>query len=176
MKVIDFRFRPNRAEIVSGITNSAMFKNMCAAGEFMKPQSLAEIVQDLKQYHVVKAVITGRDGETTYGTKSNNGSVIEFVQKYPDKFIGFAGLDPHKGMRAITELKRFFYPRLTDTVVVQTGRAELTGSSVASLNGLSRSRTHSSVLSGGHLRRQSSGRCSTTQHIIKENPLWSNCL
>lgn len=105
MKTIDFRFRPNTPEIVSGITSSAMFKNMCAAGEFMKPQSLVEVVHDLDEYNVVKAVITGRDSETTYGSKSNNKSVIEFVSAYPEKFVGFVGLDPHKGMRAIAELK-----------------------------------------------------------------------
>jgi hypothetical protein len=97
MKVIDFRFRPNTAEIFSEITNSAMFKSLCAAGEFMKAQCLAESVQALR-------------------------------------------------------------------------------SSVASLNGLCQSRTHGSVLFGGHLRRQSPGRCPMTQHIIKEDLLWSNCL
>ncbi len=50
-------------------------------------------------------MITGRDCETTYGAKSNNESVTEFVSRYPEKFIGFVGLDPHKGMKAIAELK-----------------------------------------------------------------------
>jgi len=31
--------------------------------------------------------------------------VIEFIKEFPNKFIGFIGLDPHKGMRAINELK-----------------------------------------------------------------------
>ena len=107
MKVIDFRFRPNTAETVSGIQNSAMFKGLCEKIDFskMKPQSVAEVVEDLDRYNVERAVITGRDCETTYGGKSNNASVIEFVSKFPNKFIGFVGLDPHKGMGAIDELK-----------------------------------------------------------------------
>lgn len=107
MKIIDFRFRPNTAETLSGIANSKMFKGLCASIDFnkMKPQSLEEVVEDLDRYNVEIAVITGRDCETTYSTKSNNNSVIEFVNKFPRKFIGFAGLDPHKGMRAIEELK-----------------------------------------------------------------------
>ncbi len=107
MKVIDFRFRPNTPETVTGIQNSKMWKELCEYIDFgkMQPQSLAEVVADMDRYQVVRAVITGRDCETTYGAKSNNDSVIEFVQAYPHKFIGFVGLDPHKGMAAIAELK-----------------------------------------------------------------------
>ncbi len=107
MAIIDFRFRPNTPETITGIQNSKMFKGLCESIDFskMKPQTLDEVVTDLNSHNVVKAVITGRDCETTYGAKSNNDSVIEFVSKYPEKFIGFIGLDPHKGMKAIEELK-----------------------------------------------------------------------
>lgn len=108
MKIIDFRFRPNTPEVLSGIANNTAFKGLCASIDFgkMKPQTLDEVVADLDRHHVVKAVITGRDCETTYASKSNNGSVAEFVGKYPEKFIGYVGLDPHKGMRAVRELKQ----------------------------------------------------------------------
>jgi len=107
MKVIDFRFRPNTPETITGIQNSKMFKGLCEHIDFgkMKPQSLPEVVADLDRHQVEWAVITGRDCETTYGAKSNNESVVEFVKAYPNKFIGFVGLDPHKGMKAIAELK-----------------------------------------------------------------------
>ena len=107
MKIIDFRFRPNTPETISGIQNSKMFKGLCESIDFskMKPQTLDEVVADLNRFGVETAVITGRDCETTYGAKSNNDSVIEFVSKHPEKFIGFVGLDPHKGMKAIQELK-----------------------------------------------------------------------
>jgi len=107
MKIIDFRFRPNTPETMSGIQNSKMFKGLCQSIDFskMKPQTLDEVVADLTLHNVEQAVITGRDCETTYGARSNNDSVIEFVSRYPDKFIGFVGLDPHKGMKAIEELK-----------------------------------------------------------------------
>jgi predicted TIM-barrel fold metal-dependent hydrolase len=63
-----------------------------------------EVVADLKAHNVVKAVITGRDCETTYGAKSNNQSVLDFVAGYPDMFVGFAGVDPHKGMNGLRDL------------------------------------------------------------------------
>jgi uncharacterized protein len=107
MKVIDFRFRPNTQQTISGIQNSKMFKGLCESIDFskMKPQTVEEVVADLDRHGVVRAVITGRDCETTYGAKSNNDSVIEFVKKFPDKFFGFVGLDPHKGMNAVYELR-----------------------------------------------------------------------
>jgi predicted TIM-barrel fold metal-dependent hydrolase len=107
MKVIDFRFRPNTPETVTGIQNSKMWKELCEYINFskMQAQSLDEVVADMDRHNVVKAVITGRDCETTYGAPSNNDSVIDFVKAYPNKFIGFIGLDPHKGMAAIAEIK-----------------------------------------------------------------------
>jgi predicted TIM-barrel fold metal-dependent hydrolase len=107
MKVIDFRFRPNTPETVQGIANSKMWKELCEYIDFhkMKSQSLAECVAQMDRHGVERAVITGRDCETTYGSKSNNDSVIDFVKAYPNKFIGFVGCDPHKGMGAVYELK-----------------------------------------------------------------------
>jgi len=108
VKIIDFRFRPNTPEIVAGIASSAMFKEMCKSINFtenMKGQPMEEIMADLDRHNVEFAVITGRDCETTYQTKPNNESVLDFVNKYPHKFMGFIGLDPHKGMKAVEQLK-----------------------------------------------------------------------
>jgi len=108
MKVIDFRFRPNTPEVIEGIKNSTMFAGLCKAINFDdRPiQSLEEIVADLDKRNVEVAVITGRDCEKTYGIPANNGSVLEFCAAYPEKFIGFYGLDPHKGMDAVRELTK----------------------------------------------------------------------
>jgi predicted TIM-barrel fold metal-dependent hydrolase len=107
MQVIDFRFRPNTQKTIDGIQNSKMFKGLCQSIDFskMQAQNLEEIVADMDKNGVERAVITGRDCETTYGAKSNNDSVIEFVKKFPQKFLGFIGLDPHKGMGAVYELR-----------------------------------------------------------------------
>lgn len=108
MGCIDFRFRPNTPETLDGIRNSKMFKGLCRSINFdtMKGQSLAAVVAELRRHEVVRAVITGRDCETTYGSPSNNDSVNAFMQQFPDMFIGFVGLDPHKGMDAMAELVR----------------------------------------------------------------------
>ncbi len=107
MKVIDFRFRPNTPDVMA-IGESKMFKALCDSINFSakKTQPLEEIVEELNQHNVEKAVILGRDAETTYQWKGSNDGVAAFVNKYPNKFIGFAGLDPHKGMAAVRELNR----------------------------------------------------------------------
>jgi predicted TIM-barrel fold metal-dependent hydrolase len=107
MKVIDFRFRPNTPEIINGIAGSNMFKAACKAIGFekRKPQPLDEIVSGLDKRGVELCVISGRDSETTYGSPANNDSVLEFCRAYPDRFIGFWGVDPHKGMAAVRELR-----------------------------------------------------------------------
>ena len=106
MSIIDFRFRPNTKQTLDGIGSSPMFSGLCDLINFptMAPQTVKEVVADLKAHNVVKAVITGRDCETTYGAKSNNQSVLDFVAEFPDMFIGFAGVDPHKGMKGLREL------------------------------------------------------------------------
>jgi len=106
MKIIDFRFRPHTPEIINGIKNSAMFKATCEAIGFDKriPEPLPQVVEGMKRRGVELAVITGRDCEVTYGFPANNPSVLEFVRAYPDLFVGFWGIDPHKGMAAVKEI------------------------------------------------------------------------
>ena len=108
MKIIDFRFRPHTEAILNGIKNSTMFKASCEASGFDKwqPQTLDQIVADLRARGVTRCVITGRDCQTTYGFPDNNGSVLEFCRAYPDMFLGFWGIDPHKGMDAVREVEK----------------------------------------------------------------------
>lgn len=109
MNVIDFRFRPHTPEVVNGIANSKMFKDLCEAIHFDKcqPEPFDAIIKGMDENHIVKAVITGRDCESTYASMANgNGSLLEFCEKCPEKFIGFWGMDPHKGMAAIRDLEQ----------------------------------------------------------------------
>lgn len=107
MPIIDFRFRPNTPGIINGIKNSSMFKAACKAIGFdaRVPEPLPDIVAGLDRLGVELGVITGRDCETTYGFPSNNPEVLEFCRAYPQKFVGFWGIDPHKKMAAVREVE-----------------------------------------------------------------------
>jgi uncharacterized protein len=53
------------------------------------------------------AVLLGADAETTTGVPAYpNDELAAACRKYPDRFIGFAGIDPWKGELAIRELER----------------------------------------------------------------------
>ena len=51
------------------------------------------------------AVIHAKDVETTFGIKIRNEDVAAFCREHGPRFIGFAGVDPHKGFKAIQELE-----------------------------------------------------------------------
>jgi len=51
------------------------------------------------------AVLLGEDQETTFGKKVPNDIVVELARAHPDRFVGFAGVDPHKGERAAEGLR-----------------------------------------------------------------------
>lgn len=50
-------------------------------------------------------VIKARDVETTFGGRVTNEAVAKVVADHPGRFLGFAGVDPNKGMTALRELE-----------------------------------------------------------------------
>lgn len=50
-------------------------------------------------------VVKARDNETTFGLKVKNEDVAAFCKAQGGRFIGFAGVDPHKGIAAVKELE-----------------------------------------------------------------------
>ncbi len=75
----------------------------------MLSMPLNQFVAQLNQMGVEKAVIFNLDEETPSGLAGlPNDYYAEIVQKYPDKFIGIAGIDPLKGMDAVREIRRSY--------------------------------------------------------------------
>jgi len=66
------------------------------------PESFIEL---LNEEGVEIAVIKARDIETTHKKKIGNEACIKLIEKYPNRFIGMAGVDPFKGKAAIKELE-----------------------------------------------------------------------
>ncbi len=109
MKIIDFRVRPSTEEFVS-IVDNRVFKDLLTynrAVPYKRDVSPPEeLVREMDEAGIELGVIQGRDLETTYGYKVSNDHVAEIVQRFPSKFIGFAGIDPRKGMDAVREVER----------------------------------------------------------------------
>ncbi len=72
----------------------------------MKTLELEDILSDMDQAKVDMAVIVAVDAETTYRYKIPNDLIAQAVRRYPERFIGFASVDPHKGVLATEEVVR----------------------------------------------------------------------
>ncbi|MEJ2296883.1 MAG: amidohydrolase family protein, partial [Candidatus Lokiarchaeota archaeon] len=71
--------------------------------------SLEEFINQLDTMGVEKAVIFNLDEETPSGIAGlPNDYYADIVKKYPEKFIGFAGIDPLKKMNAVREISRCY--------------------------------------------------------------------
>lgn len=79
-----------------------------AGFEFVFTQrGLKDIVADMDDSGVDKAVIVGMDLTTSHGVEVVTDDDLEKMTKaYPDRFIPFAGVDPRSGRAAIDKLKR----------------------------------------------------------------------
>jgi len=103
MKIIDFRARPNTIEYMKMFAAPASDKTWERFG-YPKPSvsSLAEFVANLEKNDITKAVFTGRQSFVSLP----NDYVADCVSQYPEKIIGFSGINPTTGAAAIRELER----------------------------------------------------------------------
>jgi hypothetical protein len=63
-----------------------------------------EFISFVTRAGVDRFVVKACDVESTFGIKTRNEVVAKLVREYPDRVIGFAGVDPHKGVKAVEEL------------------------------------------------------------------------
>jgi predicted TIM-barrel fold metal-dependent hydrolase len=111
--VIDICVIPPLEETLEGFANPdgdfAMYNQLYAGQESMidqlKADPFAFLLQLMDDAGVDIAVLPAEDAETTMGMKTPNEKVAEFAAKAPERMIGMAAVDPHKGMRAVRELE-----------------------------------------------------------------------
>ncbi len=103
MNIIDCRFRPGTRESLDGILTNPLYQAFSRATGFAsrKAATLEEEIAMLGELGVVKAVVTGRDISSTVATASTNPGMLECLAAAPELFLGFYGIDPHKGMDAV---------------------------------------------------------------------------
>ena len=69
------------------------------------PHALDEYLAMYDRLDARHVVVKARDLETTFGFRIRNEDVAAFCRDHGPRFLGFAGVDPHKGMTAIRELE-----------------------------------------------------------------------
>lgn len=80
------------------------YLELYGAEQRLTPVPIEEEIRELRAQGVERAVIFGADLETRYRKKVSNESIAALVRQHPDFFVGFAGVDPWKGMRAVRDL------------------------------------------------------------------------
>ncbi len=67
--------------------------------------NVEDTLADMDNAGVDKSVVVAIDAETKKGYKISNELVAESVQEHPERLIGFASVDPHKGKIALRDLE-----------------------------------------------------------------------
>ena len=81
-----------------------------AAERYFRAEVKLRDIEEIAAYYAereIVGVLLAWDAETATGRKPlRNDTVAEIVRRYPEQFVGFASVDPHKGDRAIAEIER----------------------------------------------------------------------
>ncbi|MBF6590081.1 MAG: amidohydrolase [Ktedonobacterales bacterium] len=88
----------------------AIGKYRAAVEQYFRREVKLRDVEEIAAYYAeqdIVGVLLAWDAETATGQKPlKNDTVAEIVRRFPQRFIGFASVDPHKGERAIHEIER----------------------------------------------------------------------
>jgi len=109
--IIDYSSRPPLDEHVNSGPHLAGYGRVYASGykaadkDRLGPEALQEFLATYDRINARHVLIRARDSETTHGHKVSNETVAEFCRAHAPRFIGMAGVDPHKGIRAIRDLE-----------------------------------------------------------------------
>ena len=108
---IDYGSTPPVPTISKTAPHLANYRRVYRASE-KASSAIKEVERPLEAYlemyekhNARHVVIKARDLETTFNFRIRNEDVAAFCKKHGPRFIGFAGVDPNKGMTAIRELE-----------------------------------------------------------------------
>lgn len=124
--IIDFRLRPPFQDYVK----LGMYKNKARCGGYaadiglkladsIQKESMELLLEDMQQNEISMGVATGRVEHFAGGM--SNETVINLVNTYSDKFIGFAGLNPLDWRWSIEEIHRTVVNGVLKGVVLEPG-------------------------------------------------------
>lgn len=104
MRAIDIHIHvPEPPGHSAGVEKQSMVGYFKSEAMFGSPEEMYEKYKALDLFGVIFSI----DAETTSGVPYvGNDWVASVVRKYPDRFIGFASVDPWKGALAVRELER----------------------------------------------------------------------
>lgn len=110
MKLIDFNSRPPLPAFKANATHLSNYRRVYQASEAHveradAPDALEKYLATYERLRAQYVVVKAKDVETTFGLKVPNETIAEFCRAHEPRFIGYAGVDPHKGAAAVRELE-----------------------------------------------------------------------
>lgn len=108
--MIDFNSRPPIPAFTPDATHLRNYRRVYQASEAEVTRdaggdALAAYLGAYERLGAAHVVVKAKDVETTFGTKASNEAVAAFCRTHGPRFIGWAGVDPNKGMAAVRELE-----------------------------------------------------------------------
>jgi len=108
--LIDFSSRPPLEQFRKAAPHLRNYRRVYQSSEALVSNEVGEaaLADYLRTYDRLDAravVIKARDLETTFGFRISNEDVAAFCREHGPRYIGFAGVDPHKGMQALRDLE-----------------------------------------------------------------------
>ncbi len=95
---------------ISEFMDVAIGKYRQAAEAYFRREVKLRDVEEIAAYYAeqdIIGVLLAWDAETATGMKPlKNDTVAAIVHRYPQQFVGFASVDPHKGDGAVREIER----------------------------------------------------------------------
>ncbi|WP_345816846.1 amidohydrolase family protein (plasmid) [Paraburkholderia sp. PREW-6R] len=107
---VDFSSRPPSLQFDGPVTHLANYRRIYEGTERQAAVSdnIDPLAAYLAMYERLDAryvVLKARDLTSTFGVKIANADVAAFCRAHGERYIGFAGVDPHKGEAAVVEFE-----------------------------------------------------------------------
>ncbi len=110
MRIIDFRLRPPSGGFLGMVMYADLARSASMAkklGMRLSPsanaQSMNLLLEEMDEANVSIGVVPGR-GSPVLGSVSND-DIVAITRQYPQRFVGFAGVDPTYWRKAIAEIE-----------------------------------------------------------------------
>ena len=128
--IIDFRLRPPFKSYLKAIMYRDLerSKSMSERIGMYQPESVQKLnleltMEEMRKAGITYGVVSGRRANPHVGLV-DNADVQELTERYPDYFIGLAGIDPLDRETAIREIRRFVLNGKLKAVVIEPGVLE----------------------------------------------------
>jgi predicted TIM-barrel fold metal-dependent hydrolase len=105
MKLIDFNSRPPISAYQPNADHLQNYRRVYRASEAQAGGSLQDYLQAYDRLKAARVVVKAKDAQSTFGVKTSNEDVAGFCSEHGSRYVGWAGVDPHKGETAVDELR-----------------------------------------------------------------------